>query len=236
MKKNLLIIVIVVAAAASAVIIGYLGRTPKPAPAQPAQPVVQPAPTPETAPPADAPPPAVPSAPGPAIAPLAEPIAGALDRVTKKPFGLEVSPGHSPVTPERFSGFHTGVDFETTPAEQTADVPIHVVCSGALALKERASGYGGVAVQRCVIDGSDVTVIYGHLRLESIAAKPGDALEAGDELGVLGTGYSAETDGERKHLHLAIHLGRTVDIRGYVRTAGELKDWIDPLPLLRPAR
>jgi len=61
-----------------------------------------------------------------------EPIAGALTRVTKKPFGIYVSPGHSPVSPERFSGYHTGVDFETTAAEQNIDIPIYALCDGNL--------------------------------------------------------------------------------------------------------
>src|SRR5438105_13240780 len=39
------------------------------------------------------------------------PLENAQTRVTKKFFGTKVSPGNSPVTPERFSGYHTGVDF-----------------------------------------------------------------------------------------------------------------------------
>ncbi|NTU99252.1 hypothetical protein HGA64_04600 [Candidatus Falkowbacteria bacterium] len=42
------------------------------------------------------------------------PISDALSRVTKKPFGIKVSPKNSSVSPERFTGYHTGVDFETT--------------------------------------------------------------------------------------------------------------------------
>lgn len=180
-----------------------------------------------------------PSSPPPAAAPpssaplrLANPLSNARVRVTKKPFGLKVSPGHSPVTPERFSGYHTGADFETTPAEQAVDVPVFAVCDGSLALKEYASGYGGVAVERCIINGNPVTIIYGHLRLASIAAKTGATLQAGEQLAVLGTGYSQETDGERKHLHLGLHRGSSINIKGYVATAAELSAWIDPLTLL----
>ncbi len=158
---------------------------------------------------------------------LAEPIRNALSRVTKKSFGLEVNPGHSPVSPEKFSGYHTGVDFETLTDEQAVDVPIFALCSGPLLLKKWASGYGGVLVQQCRIEAREVTVIYGHLRLASIQNKIGDELTAGRELGVLGKGYSSETDGERKHLHLGIHLGTTVNIRGYVPDTAELKQWLD---------
>lgn len=39
----------------------------------------------------------------------------------------------------------------------------------------------------------------------------------------LGNGYSSDTDGERKHLHLGIHLGEVVDIRGYVQKKNSCK-------------
>ena len=165
-------------------------------------------------------------------APFVDPLSDARSRVTKKPFGIHIDPKHSPVSPERFTGYHTGVDFETAPAEQDADVPIYAICSGKLLVKEYASGYGGVASESCTLDGAPVTVIYGHLRLASIAAKAGAALEAGEEIGVLGKGYSSETDGERKHLHLGIHKGAAVNLHGYVATEAELSAWIDPLTVI----
>ncbi len=163
---------------------------------------------------------------------LTEPLSDALARVTKKDFGLKVSPADSPVQPERFSGYHTALDFETTPEEQAADVPVKATCDGVLALKESATGYGGVAVQRCRIAEEDVTVIYGHLRLSSVAAT-GKMLKAGETFAVLGRGFSRETDGERKHLHFGVHRGRAIDIRGYVQNREALKDWVDPATLLR---
>jgi len=158
---------------------------------------------------------------------IAEPIAEALARITKKPFGLKVSPGHSPVSPEKFSGYHTGVDFETYPSEQDIAVPIYAICSGKLLMKKTASGYGGVAVQGCKIAGLNATVIYGHLKLSSISAKINQELKAGEQLGLLGQGYSTETSGERKHLHLGIHRGTAINILGYVQSAEALKDWLD---------
>lgn len=162
---------------------------------------------------------------------LVEPINNALSRVTKKFFGLKVSPGNSSVSPERFSGYHTGVDFETLPSEQDVDVPVYAVCSGPLKLKKSASGYGGVAVQACTTNGKDVTVVYGHLRLSSISAKVGQQLSAGEQLAVLGQGYSAETDGERKHLHLGVHRGTVINLLGYVQQSADLSQWFDPLTL-----
>jgi len=159
---------------------------------------------------------------------LHEPISGGLSRVTKKPFGLFVSPGHSPVSPEKFIGFHTGIDFETTPQEQNSDVPIYAACAGKLLLKKYVSGYGGVAVQACKLDNADVTIIYGHLRLSSIIPNVGDTLSPGQQIAVLGLGYSSETDGERKHLHFGIHISTAINILGYVQKQSELSGWLNP--------
>lgn len=162
-----------------------------------------------------------------------EPISRASERVIKKPFGLRVTRENSPVSPERFSGYHAGVDFETFPDEQNVDVPVFAICSGPLVLKKRATGYGGVAVQRCTINDETVTVIYGHMRLASIAAAVNDQVTQGAQLGVLGTGFGVETDGERKHLHLGIHKGTNVIILGYVQSEHALKDWLDIQTLLK---
>jgi len=165
---------------------------------------------------------------------ITEPIANAPGRVTKKPFGIYVRPGFSPVSPERFTGYHTGVDFETTIPEQNIDVPISAICSGKLLVKEWASGYGGVINESCTIAGQKVTVTYGHLRLASVSKKVGQTLAAGEQIGVLGKGYSTETDGERKHLHLGIHKGATPVVTGYVATAAQLKQWVNVMDYLKP--
>ncbi|MEI7750376.1 MAG: peptidoglycan DD-metalloendopeptidase family protein [Candidatus Moraniibacteriota bacterium] len=154
------------------------------------------------------------------------------ERVTKKLFGIYITKATSPVQPERFSGYHTGTDFEIFPEETDADVAVSAVCSGKLLSKHLASGYGGVAVQLCVENGQPVTVVYGHMRLASITASVGEALQPGDFLGYLGTGYSAETDGERKHLHLGMHKGTAVNILGYVQSKAALSGWIDACSLV----
>jgi murein DD-endopeptidase MepM/ murein hydrolase activator NlpD len=155
------------------------------------------------------------------------PINRPLERVTKKPFGQKVSPSNSPVQPERFSGYHTGVDFEAFSDEKTTDVLISALCDGRILAKRIATGYGGVLIQACVLDGEPVTLVYGHLRLSSISVQAGDWLKAGQIFAVLGTGGSAETSGERKHLHLGIHRGSSQNILGYVARESELKNWLD---------
>lgn len=162
---------------------------------------------------------------------LAQPIERSGERVTKKPFGIYITPQTSPVSPEKFIGYHTGVDFETFPDEQDADVPIYAICDGVLLERTTATGYGGLAVQRCTINGESVVVVYGHLKLTSIAAEVGQDLKHGEKLALLGKGYSSETSGERKHLHLGIHKGAAINIFGYVQKQIELTNWIDYLSL-----
>ena len=159
------------------------------------------------------------------------PLDRAAERVTKKPFGIYITPQNSPVQPERFQGYHTGTDFEIFPEEISVDVSVKAICDGKILEKRTASGYGGILVQNCILDNQSITVLYGHLKLASIAKKTGDALTKREEIGVLGKAYSVETDGERKHLHLGIHKGSGIDIRGYVQNQSELSGWIDSCSL-----
>ena len=156
------------------------------------------------------------------------PLSRATERITEKPFGMYITPKTSPVQPEKFQGYHTGTDFEIFPEELNIDVAVQAVCNGKLVLKKYASGYGGVAVESCELNSQSITVIYGHLNLASINGKVGDSLNAGDFLGNLGKAYSAETNGERKHLHLGFHKGSAINILGYVSSQTQLSDWIDP--------
>jgi hypothetical protein len=155
------------------------------------------------------------------------PLDRAQERVTKKPFGIYIDLKNSPVQPERFSGYHTGTDFEIFPEELEAKVYVRAICGGKLILKKTATGYGGVVVQSCNLDNQPITIVYGHLKLSSVAKNIGDDLKIGETIGQLGAAYSPETDGERKHLHLSLHKGSAVNIRGYVQTENELNAWID---------
>jgi murein DD-endopeptidase MepM/ murein hydrolase activator NlpD len=161
------------------------------------------------------------------------PLSRFTERVTKKPFGRYITPDNSPVQPERFRGYHTGTDFETFENEADSDVSIFAILDGKVLERRMATGYGGVVVTSGFVDGERVTVVYGHVRLSSVRVRIGDSVFAGDTLAVLGKGYSAETDGERKHLHLSIHRGAGVNIRGYVPSQAGLNNWIDPMLLLQ---
>lgn len=156
------------------------------------------------------------------------PMDRAIERVTKKKFGQFVDQTNSPVQPERFTGYHTGSDWELFADEISQPVTFRSICSGRLLLKEMVDGYGGVVVTSCVVDNQDVTVVYGHLKLDSVSFDVWDQIPAGEIIGRLGDEYSAETDGERKHLHLGIHKGEEINLKGYVDNENLLSDWIDP--------
>lgn len=163
---------------------------------------------------------------------LHSPVTDAVSRITKKPFGIYITPATSPVSPEKFSGFHTGVDFETLENEQNTHVEVFAVCDGVVKAIQRVSGYGGVLIQSCIINNEDVTVLYGHLALSSISFNVGDTVKPGDSIALLGAPYSQDTDGERKHLHLGIHKGTEINYKGYVSTESALSDWSNAKPLL----
>ena len=160
------------------------------------------------------------------------PIDNFEERISKKSFGDYITPQTSPVQPEKFQGYHTGVDLEIFPGEEQKEVKVFAFCEGGVIEKRKVSGYGGVLVQACQIEGNPVTVLYGHLKLDSIQKSEGEKLKKGELIGILGKGFSFETDGERKHLHFAIHKGEAIDSRGYVQQKEELKEWLNPLTLL----
>ncbi len=160
------------------------------------------------------------------ISHLAEPIKDFKVRVTKKPFGIYITPQNSPIQPERFTGYHTGADAEY--GDVTADVPVFAIADGIITYSNRVSGYGGVFILKIDISGVPHSVLYGHIRPSTLPSI-GKQFKKGDQIAVLGTAYSAETDGERRHLHLAILSNVRIDVKGYVNSQSQLSGWLDPL-------
>ena len=156
------------------------------------------------------------------------PIPEFLSRITKKPFGIYITPSTSPVQPERFAGYHTGTDIEYT--DTTTDVAVYAIADGTVVFSERASGYGGVFMILVNLNGTKHTVLYGHIRPSSLP-KVGEQVTKGEQIALLGTGYSAETDGERRHLHFAVLSDNSLNIKGYVTSKSQLFSWIDPVTL-----
>jgi murein DD-endopeptidase MepM/ murein hydrolase activator NlpD len=150
------------------------------------------------------------------------------DRITKKHFGQFITPANSPIQPERFSGYHTAVDLETTEVEQDTDVPVLAIADGLIKRATTAAGYGGLLVIEHTVNDEMTTAVYGHVRLSSSAKGPSDTVAKGERIAFLGTGGTSETDGERMHLHFGLLKGTSLNIRGYVSAESELSAWYDP--------
>ena len=157
---------------------------------------------------------------------LIEPVNEFKERITKKPFGIYVTPANSPVQPENFNGYHTGVDVEYEDVDDV--VIVRAVTAGKVVSAKWVSGYGGVLILRHEINGEELLVLYGHLDPDLMITINAEVL-AGQQIGVLGEGGTNETDGERKHLHLSFIKGTEVNLRGYVSSESELNAWYDPL-------
>jgi murein DD-endopeptidase MepM/ murein hydrolase activator NlpD len=156
-------------------------------------------------------------------------------RISKKPFGMYISPALSPVQPERFTGYHTGVDLEVTDDELSREIAVFSMAEGKVRYAGFTSGYGGVVVLEHLIDGEVMTSVYGHVLRSSVSLREGDTVKAGQKIAVLAPDKSSDTDGERKHLHFAIHRGSEVEFRGYVSNVNDLSAWIDPKEFLADA-
>jgi murein DD-endopeptidase MepM/ murein hydrolase activator NlpD len=158
---------------------------------------------------------------------IVDPIAEFKSRITKKTFGTKVSPDNSPVQPEKFSGYHTGVDVEYTD-KSGEDILVRAVADGTVVTSRTASGYGGVIAIQHTLNDKKIVAVYGHLDPQSLV-KNGSTVKAGEKIGILGEGGTTETDGERKHLHLSFVKGTSVNITGYVQSQAELSGWYNPL-------
>lgn len=171
--------------------------------------------------------------PAPKESAVVIPIENFFSRVTKKPFGIYITAATSPVSPERFHGYHSGADAEATTAEAKTNVDVVAVADGQVVYSGSLSGYGGIVIIAHTVNGEKVLALYGHLRLSSLTVKKNDLVTKGDRLAYLGTGYTAETDNERKHLHFAVIKGWTITYNGYVQTQKELDAWHDPVAWLK---
>jgi murein DD-endopeptidase MepM/ murein hydrolase activator NlpD len=151
------------------------------------------------------------------------PVAEFFERISKKPFGIYITPENSPVQPERFTGYHVGVDVEYEDIAES--VPVYAVCDGEVVLAKWVAGYGGTMAIKCGLDSQSLFFIYGHLDQQSFAKSK--LVKTGDQIAILGEGETRQTDFERKHLHLAIKKDK-LDLRGYVDKEEELAEWLDP--------
>lgn len=163
---------------------------------------------------------------------LLEPTEEFRQRITKKPFGIFITPETSPIQPDRFLGFHTGVDAEFT--DRTDEIPVRAVANGNIVFRRWVSGYGGVIIIQHEINDRQLHALYGHLDASNFPPRNIIRVRAGDVIGVLGDGGTEETDDVRKHLHFSIRPAQeSFDLRGYVKSHEELSGWFDPLQWYR---
>ncbi len=155
----------------------------------------------------------------------------AKERANKKPFGVYITPQNSPIENEKFTGYHTGTDFEIFEDEFTKNVPIYAICGGTVKHAGPIEGYGGVVVQECSLDGEPITVLYGHISPGG-TARVGQYLAPGDPVAELAADHSVEAGSERKHLHLGIHKGTDIEFRGYAASEDQLDMFIDPCSII----
>lgn len=152
-------------------------------------------------------------------------------------FGMYVTPDPdtNPISPpERFTGYHTGLDIEILPEEKDLPVSVKTICEGKILYAGTIEGYGGVIIQECVINSQPVSVLYGHLSTEAFKVSvDSNPIAAQTSIAELGKDHSEETGNTRKHLHLGIHEGNHIEFLGYVNDPDDLKEFIDPLPLLQ---
>ena len=160
------------------------------------------------------------------VFPYAFPVDNFFPRLTKKPFGIYITPKNSPVQPEKFTGYHTGDDIEY--GDVTGEVKVFAIADGQVIYSGWVSGYGGFLA----IQNTYFISVYGHLNPTSLVKKD-TIVKKGQVVGILGNAYSQQTDGERKHLHFGIIKGNKLDFRGYVQNPTELSLWIDPASLFR---
>jgi hypothetical protein len=164
----------------------------------------------------------------------ASPLPRASSRSTPLHFGRYVTPdpATNPIDPpERFTGYHAATDFEIRKGEENEDVEVYAICGGPIIFSGFSEGYGGLITQFCNLKEQDVTVIYGHLAVDSLVPS-GTLVETGALLGILGAARSTDTDGSRKHLHLGIAKGHGSEVHGYVQNESELDLFLDPQEVL----
>ena len=161
---------------------------------------------------------------------IVEPIDEFKERITKKPFGIFITPDNSPVQPERFAGYHTGVDVEYDDTE--SEVPVFAIAYGIVVRSAIIDGYGGVTIILNKVGDQNIHAIYGHLDPDSMLEVDAE-VTAGQQIGILGEGYTTETDGERKHLHFGMMRTGLVSVSGYVGNEQELEGWHDPMEFFK---
>jgi murein DD-endopeptidase MepM/ murein hydrolase activator NlpD len=122
------------------------------------------------------------------------------------PFGPREAPC------EGCSTFHKGVDIAPG-----AGTPVMSIADGVvITATDAGGGLGTMAEVQHNVDGQVITSVYGHMLLGSLDVAVGDAVSAGEQLGLVGsTGQSTGP-----HLHLELFPEDQVRIDAYAWLTG----------------
>ncbi len=113
----------------------------------------------------------------------------------------------------------------------SALVPFYAISDGLIVYEGNLSGYGGVVLEK--LDDGQHVALYGHVKLPT-GIKTNDRVRAGQLLSYLGNNFSAETSGERRHLHFGLHKGIDLYFHGHEQNISALNaQWEDPIPFLK---
>ena len=105
-------------------------------------------------------------------------------------------------------------------------MPVFAITDGVVVRSGWVSGYGGMVAISHIINNEPHIAIYGHLDPNQLP-KLGEVVSTRQKIGILGYGFTTETDNERKHLHFAVHKGSTINVAGYVQDKTQLDNWVN---------
>lgn len=163
------------------------------------------------------------------------------ERVSLNPFGNHLDGKDSPrnvttdvicPTGKGYVGYHTGSDLEIFDGELNSAVPVKSIADGTIRQIGFVNGYGGLIVIEHEINGQIYTAYYGHVDTSSSNLKKDDAVKIGEQIAILAPQCSEKNGFTRKHLHFGMHLGKSIEVKGYVSTKNGLNNWIDSKKIL----
>lgn len=163
------------------------------------------------------------------------------ERISLNPFGNHLDGKDSPrnvttdiICPTRkgYVGYHTGSDLEIFDDELNSAVPVKSIADGTVRQIGFVNGYGGLIVIEHEINGQIYTAYYGHVDISSSSLKKGDLVKTGEQIAMLAPQCSEKNGFTRKHLHFGLHLGKNIDVKGYVSTKNDLNNWVNSEKIL----
>jgi murein DD-endopeptidase MepM/ murein hydrolase activator NlpD len=106
---------------------------------------------------------------------------------------------------QRWGRLHEGIDF--TPGN---GAPVQAIAAGTVRIATESGGAYGVNVYiDHVIDGEMITSHYAHMQYGSLKVVPGQKVEVGDQLGLVGN--TGRSFGAHLHFELRLPSGQAID-------------------------